>query len=126
LCRSDLGVSVPSEWKVVRCSFIEHYFTQMTIFRCTGVVVQKSTAHCSAVYITLIVIASGYGYVGCFSVMCDALWNSFKVYFCIVLLAAQQEHLRQPQLVKQNCNIIYTITEYIYTHTGMHTHLKKL
>jgi hypothetical protein len=37
----------------------------MAIFRCTGVAVQESAAHCNVVCIPLIVIASGYGYVGC-------------------------------------------------------------
>jgi hypothetical protein len=42
----------------------------MAILRCTGVVVQESAAHCNMVYMPLIVIASGYGYVSCFSVIC--------------------------------------------------------
>jgi hypothetical protein len=52
----------------------------MAISRCTGAVVQESAARCNAVYISLIAIASGYGYVGC-------LWLIFILFLLLVVAA---------------------------------------
>jgi hypothetical protein len=82
LCKSDLGVSAPSVFNVVRCSFIRQYFT--TCFGLNGYPQAYRLLYFRTLLLTVVtvfflllllrpVVLIVWVARGCFSVMCNAL-----------------------------------------------------